>query len=243
MVQGLSVTMKHDAENRMVIGLLGNHSTKRRTPEAEGCVVSRAREAIASVGLWQALAVWALLIGCVAMIPASVMGTQLEGKGATPGGAMNVKSPRVVILKAARTLHLFDGQRLVRTYPLDLGRSPIGQKQRKNDGRTPIGFFEVATKNFDSPYHRFIGINYPGATAADWGLARGLISEGQHQSILRALSHGMQPDGSTALGGGIGIHGRRKNRDWTGGCAALSDEHVEELYSVLRIGDPIEILP
>jgi murein L,D-transpeptidase YafK len=176
------------------------------------------------------------------MIPASVVGTQFE-VGFTPSGPMNVKSPRVVILKAARTLHLFDGQRLVRTYAIDLGRRPVGQKQRKDDGRTPIGSFEVASKNFDSPYHRFIGINYPGATAADWGLTHGLISEGQHKSILRAISQGLQPDGSTALGGGIGIHGRREGRDWTGGCAALSAEHVEELYSVLRIGDPIEILP
>ena len=28
-----------------------------------------------------------------------------------------------------------------------------------------------------------------------------------------------------------------------GGCIALSDEHVAELFAVLRIGDPVEILP
>jgi len=235
--------MMHDAENKMVMGRLDGQATEKPAPETKDCAVFRAREAIVSVGLWQALALLALLIVCVVMIPASVMGTQLKGKGVTPGSMINVKSPRVVILKAARTLHLFDGERLVRTYPLDLGRRPIGRKQRKDDGRTPIGSFEVATKNFDSPYHRFIGINYPGTIAADWGLDHGLISEGQHQSILRALAHGLQPDGSTGLGGGIGIHGRRKGRDWTGGCAALSDEHIEELYTVLRIGDPIEILP
>jgi L,D-peptidoglycan transpeptidase YkuD (ErfK/YbiS/YcfS/YnhG family) len=234
--------MKHDAENRMVMGRLESHATEQPTPETVGCVVFRARRAIVSIRLWQTLAVVALLIGCVAMIPASVVGTPFQA-GFTPSGPMNVRSPRVVILKAARTLHLFDGQKLVRTYAVDLGRHPIGQKQRKDDGRTPIGSFEVASKNLDSPYHRFIGFNYPDATAAEWGLSHGLISEGQHKSILRALSQGLPPDGSTALGGGIGIHGRREGRDWTGGCAALSNEHVEELYSVLRIGDPIEILP
>jgi murein L,D-transpeptidase YafK len=140
-------------------------------------------------------------------------------------------------------LHLFDGERLVRTYPVDLGVVPVGRKRRKEDGRTPVGTFRVVTKNADSPYHRFIGIDYPDVATAKWGLAHGLISEGEATSIRRALKAGRRPDWNTALGGGIGIHGHRIGRDWTGGCLALSDEHVEELFAVLRVGDRVEILP
>ena len=213
------------------------------TPNARECAVSVARMAVISLSTWKALSLMALLIACIAMIPPPVAGTHHDPLGAIPSVAITVDSPRVVVLKSARILHLFDGERLLRSYSIDLGRSPNGQKRRKDDARTPVGSFKVSSKNGQSVYHRFIGIDYPGTTAADWGLARGLISRGQHQSIVRAVSQGLPPDGSTALGGGIGIHGRKQGRDWTGGCVALSDAHVEELYSVLRIGDPIEILP
>jgi murein L,D-transpeptidase YafK len=140
-------------------------------------------------------------------------------------------------------MHLLDGGRLVRTYPVDLGAAPVGQKRRAGDGRTPLGRFRVATKNADSPYCRFIGLDYPDLAAVERGLTEGLISPGEAASIREALASGRCPSWTTGLGGGIGIHGRRIGRDWTGGCIALSDEHVQELYSVLRIGDLVEVLP
>ena len=154
-----------------------------------------------------------------------------------------VSSPRIVVLKSRRTLHLFDGDRLIRTYRIDLGISPVGPKRRKNDGRTPEGLFQVASKNSSSEYHRFVGIDYPDLPTAQWGFANGLISHGEMVSIERAHDAGRCPEWSTALGGGIGIHGNHSGSDWTGGCIAVSDKAVEELFNVLRIGDPVEILP
>jgi murein L,D-transpeptidase YafK len=152
-------------------------------------------------------------------------------------------SPHVVVLKSKRVLHLFDGDTLVRTYPIDLGTAAIGWKERQGDGRTPTGTFRIVTKNAESPYHRFLGIDYPDAGAAERGLARGLISQGEAAVIRNAGASGRCPAWGTALGGGIGIHGHRIGRDWTAGCIALSDQHVAELFSVLRIGDVVEILP
>lgn len=151
--------------------------------------------------------------------------------------------PRVVILKSMRVLHLFDAKRLIRSYPVDLGRMPTGQKRLIGDDRTPLGSFRLVTKNPTSPYHRFLGIDYPDSRAAREGLAFGLISPGEAINIQRAIESGRRPAWSTALGGAVGIHGRRIGQDWTGGCIALANDHVEELYAVLRLGDPIEILP
>lgn len=157
--------------------------------------------------------------------------------------SLSLAEPRVVVLKSKRQLHLFDGQQLVRTYPIDLGTSPVGRKRLRADGRTPVGRFRIVTKNCDSPFRRFLGIDYPDAQTVDWGFARGLVSRGEAESIRRAHEAGRCPDWGTALGGGIGIHGCSIGRDWTGGCIAVSDEHVDELFAVLRVGDPIEILP
>lgn len=206
--------------------------------------IVRSRPAIGRWDRSRAVTALGVLIGGIVLV-ASLLMVESTRAGAIrhAPNPISVSAPRVVILKKARVLHLLDGNRLVRTYPVDLGTAPDGTKRRKGDGRTPIGSFRVVSKNSQSPYHRFIGIDYPSLDAAQWGLARGLISAGEAASIRSALATGRCPDWSTELGGGIGIHGRRIGRDWTGGCIALTDEHVEELFGVIRIGDPIEILP
>lgn len=164
-------------------------------------------------------------------------------EGSSQGRPNAISQPRVVVLKSRRILHLFDADRLVRTYPIDLGVAPLGPKRKKNDGRTPEGTFHVISKNAGSSYHRFIGLDYPDPTAADWGMDHGLISPGEAGGIRAAWRGRRCPPWNTALGGGIGLHGHRKGRDWTGGCIAVSDGHIDELFAVLRIGDPVEILP
>lgn len=156
---------------------------------------------------------------------------------------LSLHQPRIVVLKSQHLMHLLDGERLVRTYGVDLGVNPVGPKRRTGDGRTPEGRFRIVSKNAASPYHRFLGIDYPDVPAAAFGLRHGLISPGDAISIVDSIRAGRCPDWGTALGGGVGIHGSRMGRDWTAGCVAISDSEIEELFSVLRIGDPLEILP
>lgn len=184
-----------------------------------------------------------LAVVLILSIPFAVSGT-VDGRDHTGFPAsLSLHSPRVVVLKSKRIMYLFDGERLVRSYPIDLGFEPAGQKQRKDDGRTPLGRFSVVTKNGQSGYHRFIGLDYPDWEATEWGLAAGLISPGEASAIRSALADEQCPDWGTALGGGIGLHGKGRGRDWTGGCVAVADEHIEELFAILRLGDPVEILP
>jgi len=154
-----------------------------------------------------------------------------------------VHAPRVVILKESRLLYLYDGDDLVRTYHVNIGRSAKGGKVRDGDMRTPIGRFRIVTANPDSPYHRFLGINYPNEKAVVSGLSLGLITEGEAEALRAALAERRCPDWTTALGGGIGLHGGRAGPGSTAGCVAVSDKHIEELFQVLRLGDPVEIWP
>jgi murein L,D-transpeptidase YafK len=48
--------------------------------------------------------------------------------------------------------------------------------------------------------------------------------------------HGL-PNGLGALGSGF------KNRDWTDGCIAVNNKEIEEIWSLVKNGTPIEILP
>ena len=193
------------------------------------------RELAAGVSTLAALVLIALTGGAIA--------TGAGWNRASDRAVLSLDSPRVVVLKAKHSLYLFDGDELIRDYSIDLGTDPIVPKLRRGDGRTPIGLFRIVTKNAASPYHRFLGLDYPNSEAVERGVRQGLLSSGEAASIREALSVGRCPDWSTALGGGIGIHGHRRGSDWTAGCIAMADEHVEELFSVLRIGDPVEILP
>ena len=179
----------------------------------------------------------------LALFIAVTLGPVLARRPLALGSNQPLNAPRVVVLKAKRILHLFDGGRLIRSYPIDLGLASQGPKRYKADGRTPEGRFRIVTKNAQSEFHRFLGLNYPDATAVDYGLGQGLISSGEAVALRGAHHARRAPDWTTALGGGIGIHGHGQGSDWTAGCIALSDEMAAELFDVLRIGDPVEILP
>jgi murein L,D-transpeptidase YafK len=155
-----------------------------------------------------------------------------------------LKSPSLRILKGERRLELWEGTRLVKTYPVALGLWPWHDKIKEGDFRTPLGTFYVCTRNERSPYHRFLGLSYPDVTAADRGWAQKLITPEQRERILKAQARRECPPWDTGLGGAIGIHGGGALFfHWTRGCIAVDNPDIEELWEVCPIGTPVRIEP
>jgi murein L,D-transpeptidase YafK len=127
---------------------------------------------------------------------------------------------RLLLLDAAGTvLHAYEG--------IQLGDAPQGRKQFEGDERTPEGRYVIDHGNPQSAYHLSLHISYP--NDADRAFAE---------------SQGKSP------GGQIFIHGQpnwleigRVPGDWTDGCVALSNAEIEELWSLVGDGTPIEITP
>lgn len=188
------------------------------------------------------LAAERMLLGLAMLAVAALGGKHLRGADGH-GEPPTLKAPHVVILKSKRTLYLYDGDRLIRTYPVDLGRRPVGDKRMAGDGRTPLGIFRIVSRNPNSSYCRFLGLDYPHEPAVRRGLKWGLVSPDEAIGILDALAEERCPNWGTELGGGVGLHGQYRGFDWTAGCVALADEHIIELFNVLREGDTVEILP
>ena len=151
--------------------------------------------------------------------------------------------PKILIKKGQRQLLLFSDGKLLRTYRIGLGSSPVGDKVREGDRRTPEGNFYIFTKNDKSAYYLSLGISYPNAAHAERGLRDGLITKGQYDSIMRALKAKKGPPQNTALGGDIYIHGNGAQSDWTWGCAALENENIRELFAAVPVGTPVTIEP
>jgi murein L,D-transpeptidase YafK len=156
---------------------------------------------------------------------------------------MPLTKPRIVVKKGQRQLLLFSEDKLVRTYRIGLGLSPVGDKVRSGDHRTPEGDFYIFTKNYKSAFYLSLGISYPNVAHAERGLRDGLITRAQYESIMRANKTKKTPPQNTHLGGTIYIHGRGAGSDWTWGCVALEDEDVLELFKAVNVGTPVTIEP
>ena len=137
---------------------------------------------------------------------------------------------RVIVRKTSRTLELYRGTQLLRTYAVALGRNPIGRKQQEGDGRTPEGHYILDYRNANSSSHKALHISYP--ASAD---------------IAAARVRGVSPGGLIMVHGisnGFGFIGRLHTMiDWTNGCVAVTDHDIDEIWRVVADGTPILIEP
>src|SRR5256885_11918621 len=152
-------------------------------------------------------------------------------------------SPRIIVKKAERKLLLYSGSKLVRTYHVGLGLSPVGDKVREGDRRTPEGDFYIFTKNDKSAFYLSLGLSYPNAAHARRGLRDGLINQVQYDSIMSLLNQKKAPPQNTRLGGDIYIHGNGSSSDWTWGCVDLEDRDIRALFDAVSVGTPVTIRP
>lgn len=131
----------------------------------------------------------------------------------------------VVVSKSDRKMHLLHHDRVLETYDIGLGRSPVGHKQFEGDGKTPEGLYFIDRRNPNSDFHLSVGLSYP--NTADRAFA---------------ASQGKKP------GGDIFIHGKgprykAARGDWTEGCIWVTDRQMEDIYAMVRDGTPIQVNP
>jgi murein L,D-transpeptidase YafK len=149
--------------------------------------------------------------------------------------------PRIVITKNKRLLRLYSDDVVVKTYRVGLGLSPVEDKVRAGDRRTPEGDFYICMKNAHSQFYLSLELSYPNQKHAARGLRDGLITRAQHNQITSALNRKRVPLQNTRLGGELFIHGRGSQSDWTWGCVALDDRDIRELFDAVPIGTPVTI--
>ncbi|MFZ9200116.1 MAG: L,D-transpeptidase family protein [Paracoccaceae bacterium] len=135
---------------------------------------------------------------------------------------------RIIVEKSARRMVLVQAGETVREYRIALGFSPVGDKARQGDGRTPEGVFAIDRRNDRSAYHLSLGLDYP-----------------QPEDRARARAGGYDP------GGDIMIHGQPNaladnailSGDWTAGCIAVTNAEMREIWSVTDAQTMVEIRP
>jgi murein L,D-transpeptidase YafK len=137
---------------------------------------------------------------------------------------------KVLVEKAARRLTLLRGGVSLKTYRIALGTYPIGPKETAGDGRTPEGAYVVDARKADSGYHRALHISYP--NARDKSRAAALRASPGGDIMIHGVKNGMGWLGS--------LH---RAIDWTQGCIAVTNDEIEEIWSAVPNGTPVEIKP
>ncbi len=167
-----------------------------------------------------------ILIGAVLLSAPSLV---LAGE-TPPLFADGIRADLVVLEKAARRLSLYQDGRLLRSYRVALGRSPLGPKEREGDDRTPEGQYVIDRRNTRSAYHLALHISYP--SPAD---------------VARARAGGYSPGGDIMVHGlpnGLGwIGASHVLVDWTRGCIAVTNAEIEEIARVVPDGTAIHLRP
>jgi len=136
----------------------------------------------------------------------------------------------IVVHKREHKLYLYSGDRLLGQYKVNLGLSPVGQKEREHDFRTPEGHYYLARRNTRSDFFLSIQVSYP-----------------NKDDETRARKNRWAP------GGSIMIHGLPNSlkhspdyyaaNDWTDGCIALSNSDMVEVWMRTQDNIPIDIYP
>ncbi len=131
----------------------------------------------------------------------------------------------IVVQKADRRMYLLSGKEILRTYRIDLGFAPDGDKKVQGDGKTPEGRYMINRRNPNSEFYLSLGISYPNV-----------------HDIAEARRLGKHP------GGDIFIHGEPRkysvdSPDWTWGCIAVKDGEIRDIYRMVKDGTPITINP
>lgn len=154
-----------------------------------------------------------------------------------------MENPNILVKKKARKLQIFDGEKLIKTYTISLGFAPEGDKEIEGDGKTPEGDFYVFTKNPESTFFLSLGLSYPNIEDAERGLKNNLITQAEHDEIIKAIYEKTMPPQKTKLGGEIYIHGGGCKADWTAGCMALENEAMQEIFDAIEVGTNVRIEP
>jgi murein L,D-transpeptidase YafK len=139
------------------------------------------------------------------------------------------RASKVLVLKTEHKLLLLDDRNnVIQTYPIAIGRGGLEPKQHQGDHRTPEGLYSIDRRKPDSRFHRALHVSYP--NDADRERARKLGVEPGGDIMIHGIQNGL---------GWLGpLH---RAVDWTDGCIAVTDVEIEEIYSSVPDGTPVEI--
>ncbi len=168
----------------------------------------------------------------------------------TSKNIINLKNVHILVDRSNYKLFLYSDSILIKSYNAVFGSNEEA-KMKAGDKATPIGEYKICEIDTNHIYEKFLKLNYPNLKDAEEGLRRSYITQEEYEKIRYEYFYVGCIYGNTALGGNIGIQGIGKLNfifknlpfvyNWTDGSIAVSNESINEIYSVIKIGTKVVI--
>jgi hypothetical protein len=140
------------------------------------------------------------------------------------------KDYSIIIDKFSRKCFIYLGGTQKYEFSAELGKNWVGDKRTRGDMATPEGMYKI-TKKFDggkTKYYKALLLDYP--------------NDEDLEKFRSEIQHGSLPS-SAKIGGLIEIHGNGgKGIDWTEGCIALTDNEMDVVFKIVKVGTPVTII-
>ncbi len=165
-------------------------------------------------------------------------------------GVKNLENVSLIVHRSSYTLDLYSGSQYIKSYKAVFGMSSKSRRLGSRLKSTPVGIYTICDKIPNYYFGKMLKLNFPNMQDAVSALRSGTIGLSEFNKIQTALEINQCPpvEGSDNE---IGIHGTGKlnfilknlpfSYNWTGGSIALSDENIDEIYSIINIGDKVVI--
>ncbi len=179
-------------------------------------------------------------------------GKQSLGSALNAKGIKRVQNVNLVVFRSKNLMQLFADTVLVKEYRVALG----SDKQLQNSGPvryTPVGTYKICSIDTSARYHKFLRLNFPNLDDSEEAYRAGIISQKEFEDLKFQFYYEGCVSPKTVLGGSKGIQGTGRMDDflrnlpfvynWTDGSVALSNEEIDELFTVVEKGTKVVIKP
>ena len=140
------------------------------------------------------------------------------------------RATRIIVEKSWRLMVVESNRKVRRIYSIGLGDEPLGHKEQRGDSRTPEGRYWINFKHDKSRYHLALRVSYPNDT--DRARARKLRVHPGSDIMIHGTPNGVEWWRTLLM-----------ERDWTDGCVAVTNNEIEEIWALVRVGTRVDIRP
>jgi murein L,D-transpeptidase YafK len=149
-------------------------------------------------------------------------------------------------------LDLYSDTVLVKSYRAVFGRNNNGLRRPSLESQiTPVGSYQICEIDTISGYHKFLRLNFPNYKDITEAYKAGMITEREYETFYDELEAGGCAKSAGKKFPRIGIHGTGRLNfifknlpftfNWTNGSVAVSNENIDEIYSVIKPGTEVDI--
>jgi len=166
-------------------------------------------------------------------------------------GIAKISEPRIVINTQTYSLELFDKDVLLKKYRAVFGTNHKAKDFLGRKNSTPLGEYYICRIDTNAKYYKSFNLNFPNNKDAAEALQHNIITKEDYLQIIEYSKNHSCSYKNTPLNADISIHGIGKYNlifknlpfsfNWTNGSIALSNEAIDELYSIVKVGTRVTI--